>query len=213
MTPSYWLAPPPKISAGWLLCRRLQIDDADALYEAVCASVEHLRPWMPWAVGYTREMAREFVERNATACEKPAVAEASYAICDRRGQLLGVCGLHARLGPKAVEIGYWVDVRHTRCKVATLATAALTDLALRIPEVSLVEIHHDRANRASGAIPAQLGYVLVGSVAREAETPGETGVELQWRMTRGAWPVSAGALLLTQARRAHSSHAPLNDID
>lgn len=196
-----WLDPPLEASAGWLACRRVRTSDADALYEAVTASSEHLRPWMPWAAGYTAEMAREFVERNAAQPGVPAVTEASYAIVDRRGQLLGVCGLHARIGPNAVEIGYWVDVRHTRRKVATLAAAALTDVAFGIPEMTRVEIHHDQANAASGAIPARLGYELVGCVAREPEAPGETGVELQWRMTRDGWPASAGASLLAEARR------------
>lgn len=195
-----WLAPPPEARAGWLVCRRVRATDADALHDAVAASQEHLRPWMPWAADYTPGMAREFVEHNALRPGNPAVSDASYVVCDRSGNLLGMCGLHARLGPNAVEIGYWVDVRHTRRKVATLAAAALTDLALGIPEVEFVEIHHDQANRASGAIPAKLGYQLMATVAGGAEAPGETGMALQWRMTRAAWPASAGATLLVRAR-------------
>lgn len=198
-TSDYFVAA-PRVEAGWLLCRRVEPGDADALFEAVVASIDHLRPWMPWADGYTPEQARAFVERNAANPGATVVPEASYLTCDRSGQLLGVCGLHARLGPGALEVGYWVDVRHIRRGVAALAAAALTELALNTSGVEVVEIHHDRANRASGAIPARLGYELVATVEDDAEAPGEEGIELQWRMTSAAWPATAGAQLLDQAR-------------
>jgi RimJ/RimL family protein N-acetyltransferase len=74
-------------------------------------------------------------------------------IRDRRGLLLRVCGLHTRLGAHRLEIGYWVDVRHTRRGVATLARAALTELALTTPELTVVEIHHDQATLPARSSP------------------------------------------------------------
>lgn len=194
--------PAPRVDAGWLVCRRIEPGDADVVYEAIAASMEHLRPWMAWVEGYTPEKARGFVERNVARPGGSGVPEVSYLACDRDGRLLGMFGLHARLGPGALELGYWVDVRHTRRGVATLGAAALTELALDTPGVEVVEIHHDRANRASGAVPARLGYQLVATVDREVETPGEEGVELQWRTNRETWPVGAGARLLDEARAA-----------
>lgn len=94
-TSDYFVAA-PRVEAGWLLCRRVESGDADALFEAVVASLDHLRPWLPWVDGYTPEQARAFVERNAANPAAPVVPEASCLICDRNGQLLGVCGLHAR---------------------------------------------------------------------------------------------------------------------
>ena len=199
-----WFVAAATVEAGWLLLRRPEPDDSSALHDAVAASSEHLRPWMPWAANYTAEMAREFVQRNAAKPGNPPVPEASYLVWDRDRRLLGVCGLHARLGPGALEIGYWVDVRHTRRSVATLAAAALSELALATAGVQAVEIHHDRANQASGAIPARLGYELVATVADEPEAPAEVGVELQWRMTLSGWPDSGGARLLQAARTATS---------
>ena len=199
-----WFLPAPTVEAGWLLLGRPEPGDSSALYDAVAASSEHLRPWMPWAANYTAEMAREFVQRNAAKPGNPPVPEASYLVWSRDRCLLGVCGLHARLGPGALEIGYRVDVRRTRRGVATLAAAALSELALAIAGVQAVEIHHDRANQASGAIPARLGYELVAMVADEPEAPAEAGVEMQWRMTLSGWPDSDGARLLQAARTATS---------
>jgi ribosomal-protein-serine acetyltransferase len=204
LSPGDWFVPAPRAEAGWLLLRRPEPGDSGVLYEAVATSADHLRPWMPWATDYTVEMAHDFVNRNIVQPGNPPVPEASYLAWDRDRHLLGVCGLHARIGPGALEIGYWVDVRRTRRGVATLAAAALTELALGTPGVQVVEIHHDRANQASGAIPARLGYELVASVDDAVEAPGEVGVELQWRMTLFGWQVSDGARLLEAARRAAS---------
>jgi ribosomal-protein-serine acetyltransferase len=200
-----WFVPAATVEAGWLLLRRPEPGDTSALHGAVAASSEHLRPWMPWAANYTAEMAREFVQRNAARPGNPPVLEASYLVWDRDRRLLGVCGLHAGLGPGALEIGYWVDVRRTRRGAARLAAAALSELALATAGVQAVEIHHDRANQASGAIPARLGYELVATVSDEPEASAEVGVEMRWRMTLSGWPASDGARLLQEVRTATSS--------
>lgn len=205
-TSSYQFVPATQVEAGWLVCRRVQRGDARELYEAVTASMDHLRPWMPWTDGYTPAMADEFVERNAPQVDDATVTDAPYLVCDRAGRMLGVCGLHARLGQDSLEIGYWVDVRHTRCGVATLASAALTDLAFGIRGLRAVEIHHDQANMASGAVPAKLGFEHVATLDDKPAAPGEVGVDWQWRMTPAGWPTSAGSRLLAEARTGR--HCP-----
>jgi ribosomal-protein-serine acetyltransferase len=197
--PGYRFVAAWSIQAGWLVCQRLQPGDEQDLYEAVMASMEHLRPWMPWTRGYTPGVAAEFVKRYSGPAEAP-VDDAPYVIRDRRGRLLGGCGLHARLGAHRLEIGYWVDVRHTRRGVATLASAGLTELALTIPELMAVEIHHDQANLASATIPTKLGNEHVATCPRTPKAPGEIGIEWHWRMSRADWPNSPGAQLLSTAR-------------
>ena len=207
-SPSYRFIAARRIWAGWLVCQRPQPGDDQDLYEAVMASMDHLRPWMPWARDYTPRTAAEFVERHGGQSDLTPVDEALYVIRDRRGRLLGVCGLHARLGAHRLEIGYWVDVRHTRRGVATLASAALTELAMTIPELTVVEIHHDQANLASAAIPTKLGYQHVATCRDTPEAPGEIGIECQWRMSRADLPNSPGTQLLAAARRTTASCDP-----
>ena len=175
-------------------------------------SMDHLRPWMPWARDYVPRTAAEFVERHGGQTDLTPVDDAPYVIRDRRGRLLGVCGLHAGLGAHRLEIGYWVDVRHTRRGVATLASAALTELAMTIPELTVVEIHHDQANLASAAIPAKLGYEHVATCRDTPEAPGEIGIEWQWRMSWADWPNSPGAQLLAAARRTTPSCDPASSL-
>jgi len=91
-----------------------------------------------------------------------------------------------RIGPGGLEIGYWVHAAHVRRGIATLAAGALTDAALRLGGVDHVEIHHDEANLASGAVPARLGFRDLGVFRGEPNpAPGGTGRDIRWRMDRG----------------------------
>ncbi|MGO8877871.1 MAG: GNAT family N-acetyltransferase [Acidimicrobiales bacterium] len=195
---------PREVQAGELVLRRWQEDDLEDLFESVSASLEHLRPWMPWADGYDLDGAREFLARQApraTPDGDEAVSDAGYAMRDPSGRILGSCGLHGRLGHGALEIGYWVDVRHTRRGIARLAAALLTETAFALPGIERVEIHHDKANVASAGVPASLGFQHDATIVDEPEAPGEVGVEIQWTMAREAFPTSPAAKLLEDARR------------
>ena len=41
--------------------RRFRPDDLDALFQAVTESLDHLRPWMPWAADYSLASAEEYL--------------------------------------------------------------------------------------------------------------------------------------------------------
>lgn len=103
------------------------------------------------------------------------------------GELAGSCGLHRRLGPHGLEIGYWVHVDHVGKGCATSASRALTDAAFALPEIDFVEIHHDLNNVRSSRVPAKLGYQDQGVVPGEVHAPGDDGRDRIWRVTRAAW--------------------------
>jgi ribosomal-protein-serine acetyltransferase len=79
-----------------------------------------------------------------------------------------------------------------RATLWCVSTAArlLTDAALRSDGIDFVEIHHDRANVASGGVPRRLGYTLVAEVEDKITAPGEIGVKCRWRTTREQWAAS-----------------------
>ena len=101
------------------------------------------------------------------------------------GRVVGGCGLHRRIARDGLELGYWVHPRFTRRSLATTAAWLLTDAALRLPSITHVEIHHDKANVAS--VPGRLGFGLLAEVPDEIEAPAEIGIECQWRMDRERW--------------------------
>jgi RimJ/RimL family protein N-acetyltransferase len=173
-------APPEQIDAGLLVLRRLRPDDAAAIAAAVAASMEHLRPWMPWA---TPDSADPRTQRVRVAESDEMWAQGTdfiYSIIDTDGTLAGEIGLHRRLEDGGIEIGYWIAEQRTRRGIATAATAAITDAALRLPGVTRVEIHCDEANVASSAIPRKLGYRLDRVTPYPPEAPGESGRRQIW---------------------------------
>ena len=161
--------------------RRFRPDDLDALFRAVTESLDHLRPWMPWAADYSLASAEEYLARSIKGWDEGT--EYNYAITTA-GALVGIIGLMARIGPGGLEIGYWVHRAYTRRGLATAASAALVQEAFRLPGVDRVEIVHDELNVASGGVPRKLGFTEVGRRPIEPRPPEGTGVGVVWRLAR-----------------------------
>lgn len=183
---------------GDLVLERWSIDDLDSLFVAITANLEHLRPWMPWAANHSRESVIEFLCESEAGWERGARFE--YAIRDRDEAMLGSAGLMGRIGPGGLEIGYWLDARHTGRGIATLAAAALSEMGLALSTVERVEIHHDEANAASGAIPRRLGFVQVAFVETQPQAAAETGRDLHWRLDAALLAAGPARALLDEAR-------------
>jgi RimJ/RimL family protein N-acetyltransferase len=78
------------------------------------------------------------------------------------GRVVGMCGLHARIAPGVLEIGYWTHVDFTRSGIATEMARRLCAIAFEDPAIDHVEIHHHPGNVASGRVPARLGFTRAG---------------------------------------------------
>ena len=96
------------------------------------------------------------------------------------GPVLGLVGVHRRIGPGGLEIGYWVHAKYARRGLISAAARAVTDAALALPEVSRVEIHCDVTNTASAGVPRKLGYRLARVDEKDIEAPAETGRQQIW---------------------------------
>lgn len=180
------MGPPRLIDAPPLTIRPWSLDDLDEMAKAVTESVDHLRPWMAWVADepLSRDARAEIVARFLRQWESGE--EYLYAIFDGDAAVGGT-GLHMRLGPGAVEIGYWIHPRWTGQGLATLAAGVMTDVAFQLPGLERVEIHHDKANVASRRIPEKLGYTFLGEWPDEIEAPAESGIECRWRVRRADW--------------------------
>lgn len=168
-----------------VVVRPYTVEDAEGLEAAVVASRDHLRPWMAWAdasegVEWRRGWLRDVIAEEARGGDR------FRGFFDAEtGTPLGAGGLHRRIGPRAWEIGYWLHVDWTGRGIATAAVAQLVAEAFSDPTTDHVQIHHDAANLASGAVARRAGFTDLGTVAKpELVAPGETGVERRWRLTR-----------------------------
>jgi RimJ/RimL family protein N-acetyltransferase len=207
--PSHPAGPPEQVAAGPLVLRRVHADDAGAIAVAVGASLEHLRPWMPWATPEAAGLRSQLV-RVAEADEqwesgtgfiyvmiacgaRPPGPDTPGLVKDPDGEFVGTIGLHRRLADDAVEIGYWTVAGKTRRGYATAAAQAMTQVALALPGTRRVEIHCDEANTASAGVPRRLGYRLDRVENHEREAPGEQGRRMIWVWDPAEGPRATGS--------------------
>src|SRR5215470_4420546 len=176
--------PDELIEHGPVTLRRYREDDADAVFAAVSESLDHLRPWMPWAAGYTRQSAEEYLDGSVRSWEDGT--EYNYAIL-AEGTLAGSVGLMARIGPGGLEIGYWVHRAWTRRGLATASSAALVDQAFTLPGIERVQIVHDELNVASAGIPRKLGFTEIERRPLDHKPLAGTGMGVVWELTRAQW--------------------------
>lgn len=177
---------PDRIESADVLLRRWRVADAEHHARAIAESAEHLRPWSAWMAEEPRTLEQRRKLLAGWEQDWAAGGDALYAVLIEGG-VGGSCGLHHRLGPHALEIGYWIRASLLRRGFATKAAGLLTEAAFAVAEIEAVEIHHDRANVASAGVPRSLGYRLVGERPREALAPADTGTDCIWRMERGDW--------------------------
>ena len=142
---------------------------------------------MPWATPDGVSLATQHERLMGPATTWNSGSGYEYGIFLPDGTLVGGCGLHRRIGPSALEIGYWVHVGHVRRGIATAAAGALTAEGFGLRGVERMEIRCDEANVASASVPPKLGYRLTGRLEHEPEAPGEIGTRLIWVLYRREW--------------------------
>jgi len=183
-------APPGEVVLEGFVLRRYRRDDAGALAAAIGESLEHLRPWMPWIV--PEPLSLEEREQLIEAWDRNWAKGTEYSYGMFRGaRVVGGAGLMRRIAKDGLEIGYWVHSAFVGRGFATRAAQALTTLGLSLPGVTHVEIHHDKANVASGRVPLKLGFEMVDEQPGRIAAPGETGLSCVWRMDRAGWAARA----------------------
>jgi ribosomal-protein-serine acetyltransferase len=164
--------------------RRPTSADAGALHLAVTESLDHLRPWMPWAAGdYPATAAAAFIDEATTRWHTGR----GYTYLITTGETVaGTISLERRIGEGGLEIGYWLHPAHTGRGLVTTAARALTEQAFALPGIDRVEIWHDAANTASRGVPERLGFTCVDPhhPARFAHAPAKSGIEVVWRLVR-----------------------------
>lgn len=178
--------PPETFTHGRVRLRRTRRTDEQTLYRLINESRAHLRPWMPW-VSSEGEHPRTAVADFLTQAEQNWLSGTAYSYAILVSDtMIGVCSLENRIGPDALEIGYWLHPAHTGHGYATEATAALVTTAFTLPGINRVQIWHDAANTSSGGVPRRLGFTEIARLSppRNPRTPGEIGTDVIWELTR-----------------------------
>jgi RimJ/RimL family protein N-acetyltransferase len=157
--------PPVELRSDRLVVRCWQPTDAPLLKEAIDASLEHLREWMPWAHDEPTSVEQKVALLRGFRGRFDLGDDFVYGILDaEQSRALGGCGLHPRGGPRSLEIGYWVRADAVRQGIATEVTTMLAHAAFRASGVERLDVLVEPGNAASAAIPRRLGFVEEGTL-------------------------------------------------
>jgi RimJ/RimL family protein N-acetyltransferase len=187
--------PAYRIETDRLVVRCYQPSDAALLKAAIDASLDALRPWMPWAHNEPQPVAEKVSLLRQFRGRFDLGQDFVYGAFDRaETESLGSSGLHARLGPGAREIGYWVHAAHAGKGLATEIAGALTRTGFEIEQLHRIEIHCSPDNARSMAVARKLGYVHEATLRERFEQPdGSRRDTMIWTMFARDYPASPAA--------------------
>jgi RimJ/RimL family protein N-acetyltransferase len=169
-----WEGPPApyRIETERLVIRCFEPRDAPLAKEAIGASLEHLRAWMPWAEREPKTLEEQTELLRGFRSAFDSGEEFAYGIFDpTESEQLGGTGLMPRVGPGGLEIGYWVRASATRQGIVTESTAALTRVGFDVCGADRIEIRIDPGNVASLGVPRKLGFTEEATLRRRLPAP------------------------------------------
>lgn len=191
--------PAYRIETDRLVIRCWHPQDAALLKQAVDESLDHLRPWMPWAAHEPTTLQVKIDLLRRTRGKFDLGEDFTYGILNKdETKALGGTGLHTRLGDDAREIGYWIHQDYARQGLTTEVVLALTKVAFEIDQVARVEIHCASDNIGSAGVAQKAGYAL--KETRLIQTPeGLPRDTMIWVLQADQYPASPAAKIPIKA--------------
>ena len=156
---------PEQLDGPRVRVRPYRPDDAQALWEAVDESRDHLLPWMPWPNKYTSPADAHvtIAHMHADWLRREGLSNGIFDLAN--GALLGGSGLHRiNWQIRTFEIGYWLRRSAEGHGYMAEAVQLLTRMAFDTLAANRVEIRMDAGNARSEQIPKRLGFVLEGTL-------------------------------------------------
>jgi len=163
---------PERIDTERFILRCPQPADGAAINAAICATMDELRPWMPWA------QAAPLLDESEAYCRRNQARfrlreDLPYFILEREpdrseGVLVGACGLH-RIDwtVRRFEIGYWRRAGLGGHGIVTEAVRALNRMAFDRLGARRVEIRMDDVNTPSRKVAERAGFTFEGLLRRD----------------------------------------------
>jgi len=186
--------PAYRIETKRLVLRCYNPSDASLLAESVTESIEHLRPWMPWADSEPEPVEEKIQRLKRFRGLFDLGQDFVYGIFNPdETKLIGGTGLHTRLGDDELEIGYWIHKDYIHQGLVTESTAALVKVAFEILRVHRIEIHMDPENISSAAIPRKLGFTHEGTLRGKLRFLDAWRDTMIWGLLESEYPNSPSA--------------------
>ncbi len=176
-TPPYHTLIPlfDELQSERIIVRPYRESDAQALFEAVAESRDHIRPWLPFADTHQSvEESRDWIIRQEA--EWLTREDLVLGVWEKTiGRYLGGTGLHPKNWEhRCFAIGYWLRVTAPGHGYMTEAVQLLTNYAFASLAANRVEIRCDERNDRSAAIPRRLGFVQEARLRNHMVAPDST---------------------------------------
>lgn len=160
---------PEEFSTERLVIRMPKPGDGKVVYDAMMASMNELKQWLPFV---QKEQTEQDVELNIRSAHISFLKREDLRLLvflKETGEFIASSGLH-RINwsvPK-FEIGYWIDSRFSGKGYMTEAVKGISEFAFHELKARRVEIRCDVRNLKSRAIPERLGFTLEGILKNDA---------------------------------------------
>ena len=162
----------------WIACPRVilaapQAGGGAAMAAAIADSIDHLKPWMPWAQAVPSPDSAELVMRRMQAdfiLRRDLVFQIyARTALGERGALLGGTGLHRiDWALRRFEIGFWIRASAEGQGYVSEAVQAMVSLAFDQLAARRVEIRMDARNIRSRAVAERCGFDFEGELRCDA---------------------------------------------
>ncbi len=157
-----------QFSTDRLLIRMPLPGDGRVVYEAIHASIDELKPWLPFARMEQSEHNTEVNIREAHLRFLKREDLRLLIFLKDTHQFVGSSGLHRpNWNVPKFEIGYWINTQYTGYGYMTEAVEGITNYAFNELKARRLEIRCDSLNVKSKAIPERLHYSLEGTLRNE----------------------------------------------
>jgi len=163
-----------------------ELHTADDIAALVIENLQHLQPWMPWAVDdYSADSAREWIQRTLSEFAEDGRFNAVIMVDDKPVGTIGFHNLNTANG--SAEIGYWLDKAHQGRGIITRCCRALIDYLFEVRGLNRVQINCNVENMRSRAVPERLGFTLEGIHRQVERVQGKFGDWAIYAMLREEW--------------------------
>jgi RimJ/RimL family protein N-acetyltransferase len=175
-----------RIETEHLVLRCWQADDAAELLEVINDSEAHLAAWLPWLTQRPRTVADQAALLLSFRADFDLGKEFVFGVFSRTGACLGSLGLHRQVGPRALELGYWLARPQCGRGLGREMVAAACQAAFAAPWLERVEIHCAPDNLPSARIASRLGFTHEATLREQLISTTGLHDRMIWSLWRGA---------------------------
>lgn len=154
---------PHQFETERLIVRAPKQEDWKPLYIAMQASINELKPWLPFARKNQTEQDVQKTTKEAYLNFLSREDLRFHAFDKETGKFIISSGLH-RIDweVRKFEIGYWIDTKYSGKGYVTEMVKGLASFAFRELAANRVEIRCDTKNGRSKAVAERAGFELEG---------------------------------------------------